>query len=186
MRRSVRRGMFAGMLCASVLLLAACGVTTGATNATQTPGGAQASPSASPSATASAAATLTLQPGTVAIALDQSHYTTSDTINATILNGLDHTIYAADHHTDCTVLVVEQQSDSGWQSVGRCLLATVTRLVPFAASSQTAVQLAIGQAGNGGVTWGAGTYRISLSYVNSDLATPDSGSTVYSATFTLS
>ena len=36
MRRSVRRGMFAGMLCTSMLLLAACGVTSGSASATQT------------------------------------------------------------------------------------------------------------------------------------------------------
>jgi len=119
MRNPVRRATFAGVLGASVLLLAACGVTTGGSNATQTPAGAQASASASASAVASA--TVTLQAGTVAVVTDKSHYALSDTINATILNGLDHAIYAADHQTDCTVVSVQEQTSTGWQTVGRCL-----------------------------------------------------------------
>ncbi|HEY2571515.1 MAG TPA: hypothetical protein VGI27_08575, partial [Solirubrobacteraceae bacterium] len=106
----------AGALCAS-LLLAACGVTTAGSNATQTPAGAQASDTAAASATksATASATVTLQAGTVAVVTDKSHYALSDTINATILNGLDHAIDAADHQTDCTVVSVQVQTSTGWQ-----------------------------------------------------------------------
>lgn len=183
MRSPVRRATVAGVLGAS-LLLAACGVTTAGSNATQAPAGTQASASATASAIASA--TATLQAGTVAVVLDKPHYTASDTINATILNGLDHTIWAADHQTDCTILSVEQQTNSGWDRVGRCMLASVTRFVPISASSRMAVTIAMGQAGNGGVAWSAGTFRVVLTYLNSDTDADGAGTTVLSETFTIS
>jgi hypothetical protein len=181
MRYALQRGVFAGGICASLLLLSACGLSSGASSSARLTGGAQGSPSPS----ASAAASPAIQQGAVAVVLDKTRYASGDTVNATILNGLDHTIFAADHQTDCTVLVVEQQTGAGWQRVGRCLLASPTRLVPFAASSQTATPLANGPAGNGGASWGAGTYRVSLTYLNSDTDITAAGSTVYSATFTL-
>ena len=137
------------------------------------------------SASSSVSSTGTAFAGTIAVTLDKTQYASGDTISATILNGLDHTIYAADHETDCTTLVVEHQTNSGWERVGRCLLASVTRLVPFAAGSQTLVPLDNGPAGNGGASWGTGTYRVSLTYLNSD-SDAAAGTTVYSATFTLS
>jgi hypothetical protein len=102
-------------------------------------------------------------------------------VTATIANGLSTSILAADHQSDCTVLLIEYLAGQTWQPQNLCLLKSRTRLISFAAGTATSQAL---QPPSGANTsgWPAGTYRIALTYRQSPSG---ADTTVYSAQFTV-
>lgn len=63
----------------------------------------------------------------VTLTLNQQHYTADSLILVTIHNGSQHTIWARDHQTSCTVLALERITQNSWYRVGQCATATPTR-----------------------------------------------------------
>lgn len=110
---------------------------------------------------------------------------TSENITVEIANGLASTISTTDHHTDCTMVTLEQQVGGAWQPVGRCLIMAATRVIPIA-GGQTVKQVLSPQNGLTSHAWPAGTYRVAFGYsLESEATTPGAGKTSYSATFTI-
>jgi hypothetical protein len=62
-------------------------------------------------------------------------------VTATIANGLSTSILAADHQSDCTVLLIEYLAGQTWQPQNLCLLKSRTRLVSFGAGTATSQAL---------------------------------------------
>lgn len=143
----------------AILLLAGCGFS-------QTPS----------TSTGSGAAT----PGQVTITTGKSQYAPAETIDVTIANGLPSGILAADHQSDCTVLVIEHLSGQTWQAQNPCLLKTPTRLIPFSAGTTTQQRLVPPTGASAG--WPIGSYRIVFTYRQSPSG-PET--TVYSSQFTI-
>jgi hypothetical protein len=135
--------------------------------------------SVSPTPSASSAT-----PGQGTVTMDKQHYSAADPITATLTNGLVASIWAADHQTSCSVLTVEMQQGDRWLPVGQCRSMITTRMVPFAAGSQTTVQL-LGAGTDPQNVWPAGTYRARFSYRGSESAVVGPTGTVYSAQFTI-
>lgn len=147
-------------LTGAILLLAGCGFS-------QTP--------------STAASTGTPTPGHVIVATGKSQYAPSEAVDVTIANGLSSGILAADHQSDCTVLLIEHLSSQTWQSLNPCLLKTPTRLIAFNVGSVTSQQLQP-PSGQGASGWPAGTYRIAFTYRKTSSG-PET--TIYSAQFTI-
>lgn len=124
--------------------------------------------------------------GSVTLTLDQQRYNTDSLIIVTIHNGTQHTIWAADHQTSCTVLVLERQNQGSWYRVGQCALATPTRLVSILPETSLVQRLSSYQEMNTGAGWLAGSYRIALTYhVGDDTSALTGGEVIYSTAFTI-
>lgn len=198
-RRGGTRGCGLALLGLLAVGLAACGQTTtgglgGESKGPQVSTGtvsAGTSSGATPSGTPqSSGGNVAPTPGQVTVSVlapasGSQQHATSESINVVIANGLSSTITTTDHHTDCTMVTLEQQINGAWQPVGRCLIMTATRLIPIA-GGQTVEQVLTPQNGMTARTWPAGTYRIAFAYSSgSETTTPGAGATVYSATFTI-
>lgn len=148
-------------LAAGVMLLAGCGMagTTGSTG----PGSGNVTSSQ------------------VRVVPDKQQYRSSETVVATITNGLSASITTQDHQSDCTVVTVERLAGQMWQPQNMCQLKSPTRLVPLAAGATIAQQVRppTSLASSG---WSAGTYRIVFAYRQ---GATDQDTTIYSATFTV-
>jgi len=116
--------------------------------------------------------------------MDKQHYSATDPITATISNGLATSIWAADHQSACTVLTVEMQQGNQWVPIARCRSMIATRMIPFAAGSQTTVRL-LGAGTDPHNVWPAGTYRARFSYRGNENAPGGPMGIVYSAQFTV-
>jgi len=143
---------FAG-LAAGLALLAACGAST-------TPGGSS---------------------GQVTIITDQPRYGASDTVHATVTNGLASSVLTADHQSNCGIVTIERQEGQTWQPQNPCLLKTATRLITLAPGSVTTAPLQPPTAA-GASGWTAGTYRVAFTY---RLSQAGSDTTIYSAQFSI-
>ena len=178
--------------CALVVLLAGCGVTTtGAGDA-----GPASSPTANPataSASASAAtATATASgatSGAVTLSVGAGQYSASDRVVVTIRNGGDTTIFAQQHNTSCSLILLERLVNGAWQPVYPCNDGfphpTVGEIAAGNAKVVQLVPIVTGNAEGIGGQWQAGTYRAALSYVTSQTASFNQGTIAYSGIFTV-
>jgi hypothetical protein len=125
----------------------------------------------------------TITSGQVTLTSDSTQFSACAPIKFVIANGLSSAIVATDHHTACTLVVVEHQVDGIWQPGPACLLETPTRLLRIPAG------VAIEQKLSGGLP--AGTYRASFTYVpfsstgSGGQGAGGQGATVFSTTFTV-
>lgn len=114
-------------------------------------------------------------------------YSKGAIITVEIANGLSSTITTTDHHTNCTMVTLEQQVGGAWQPVGKCVIMTATRMIPIAAGQVVKQELRPQNGMTNVGIWQAGTYRVAFSYsAGSNTETPGSGATIYSPTFTIS
>jgi hypothetical protein len=171
-----------------LLLLAACGVTT---TSDQQPGGASTGTSMVTTATTSAVTPggtpVSSLPPTDAVTLssDSRSYTPSSTITVTLTNHRSTSIFTFDHQTSCTIIALQQQTDTGWKIAGECLLGSATRLVEIKAGETMKIALAPSTGTIRATPWPAGTYRAALQYA---LSGQDMGAGTVAATptFTIS
>lgn len=119
--------------------------------------------------------------GHVTVATSKLQYAPDETVDVTITNGLSSGILAADHQSDCTVLVIEHLSSQSWQALNPCLLKSPTRLIAFGAGSATPQRL-VPPADANAAGWPTGTYRITFTYRQTPSG-PET--TIYSAQFTV-
>lgn len=152
------------------------------------PTGAQAN-EPPPAATLPPLPGATVTPGQLLVTTSRATYRTCDPIQVVIANGLNQTVYAADHQTACTVVTLQEQVGAGWQSIGECKLETPTGLHAIAQGTAVAQTLTpgFGSVGGAGRGWPAGTYRVAFAY-STALESPYRGQshTDYSPDFTVS
>lgn len=181
---------FACALVASlVALLAGCGVTTtgGVGTSSTASNAATATVSASASAAAATATASGAAAGAVTLSVGASRYAASDRIVVTIHNGGDTSIYAEQHNTSCSLILLERLVNGAWQPVYPCNNGfphpTVSQLAAGSTQAVQLVPIVTGDAAAAGSEWQAGTYRAGLSYVTSQAASFSQGTIVYSGTF---
>jgi ABC-type transport system substrate-binding protein len=122
--------------------------------------------------------TPTATTGQITLYVGASSYHTSDTIEVTLRNAGDTTIYFLDHLTNCTVIQLQQQVNGKWETVHRCLPLIATRWHTLDAGQSLVVKLAPGASNQ---QWPAGFYRATLSYGTSRETSPLTP--IYSAGF---
>lgn len=165
--------------------LVSCGQTTrspsGQSASGQTPtagqqAGATMTPTGKPSSTASE----------VTLTLDQQHYSADSLIIVTIHNGSQSPIWAADHQTSCTVLVLERLNQGSWYRVGQCATAIATRILSIQPGASLVQRLSSYQEMDTGAGWQTGTYRVTLTYgMGNDASALAGGNTVHTVEFTI-
>lgn len=167
---------------ALVLTLAACGVTT---TSGQQPGGTT---SGTPTTTATTASTATpggkpvssVPPtGAITLTTDHGSYTASATIIVTLINHRSTSIFTFDHQTSCTILTLQRQTASGWQTVGGCSLGRMTAQVEIHAGATMKITIAPTAGQIHPTPWPVGTYRAVLNYSlqKQEMATGDTATT---------
>ncbi len=102
--------------------------------------------------------------GQVQVVVESGSYGPNSTIFAWAGNGLSQCIYAMDHHSDCSVVMLERQVSGGWQPQASCPLATPTRIVALSPMQAAFIRLVPMTTGAQQGAWQAGTYRTVFSY----------------------
>lgn len=122
--------------------------------------------------------------GRVTLTLDKQRYAAGEAITVNVANGLETSIWAADHQTNCTIATAERRQDGQWRAMAPCRLMIATHLVALAAGTQTPVKVFAGETDPQNA-WPTGTYRVKFSY----RAGADTGSgsdvTIYSIQFSI-
>jgi hypothetical protein len=95
------------------------------------------------------------------------------------MNGLSNGIFAPDHQSNCTTVVLERWSGGTWQPQNPCQLKSPTRLIPFGPGTVTQQHLQP-QGGGAAPAWSTGTYRVAFTYMQN---ASEQGITVYSTSF---
>ena len=122
--------------------------------------------------------TSTATTGQITLYVGASSYHINDTIEVTLRNAGNTTIYFLDHLTNCTVIQLQQQVNGNWEAVHRCLPLIATRWHTLDAGQSLVVKLAPGASNQ---QWPAGFYRAALSYGTSRETSPLTP--IYSAGF---
>jgi hypothetical protein len=113
--------------------------------------------------------------GRVSVTTNKSVYDVTETILATVANGLDQTIATWDHQSYCTILTLQKmESTGGWADIAPCPLETPTRLVRIAPHTEVFVKFPPGNS--------PGIYRLRLTWQFVD----DNGQPVGNPTITYS
>jgi hypothetical protein len=113
--------------------------------------------------------------GRVSVTTNKSEYGESETILATVANGLDQTIATWDHQSYCTILTLQKmESTGGWADIAPCPLETPTRLVRIAPHTEVSAKFPPGNS--------PGIYRLRLTWQFVD----DNGQPVGNPTITYS
>lgn len=108
-----------------------------------------------------------LTPGQVKLVLNKTQYAPDEVVTVSILNGLTSNIYTTNHQSACSILLIEWQSNTGWVTIGRCLVETPTGEVLLRAGSTTTLQfkpLSATPRPTSTDLWRTGTYRVTLFY----------------------
>lgn len=98
--------------------------------------------------------------GQVQVVVESGDYGPQSTIFVWAGNGLSQCIYATDHQSDCSIVVLERRVNGGWQPQAKCPLATPTRIVALPPMQAAFVRLAPAAAG----AWQTGSYRVAFTY----------------------
>ncbi len=117
-----------------------------------------------------------ITPGQVRLVLSKSRYAPHEAITVTITNGLSTSIYASANFTDCTLVLLEWKTPTGWVPRGRCPSAQfvgTVELKPGSATPQQLTPVAGVVKPSSDTTWQAGTYRVIFAYS----LKPDEGGT---------
>ena len=136
-------------------------------------------------------ATLTPTPslvssGGVTVALEKPQYAPSDTIVATIHNGLATPIFARDGRSDCTLLDLERRVNEAWQIQAACVnMQPVRHIAQVAHGAILTQQLAPSLSDSSTESWPPGTYRLAFAYVTSVDQPFGQSTVIFSATFTV-
>lgn len=116
-----------------------------------------------------------ITPGQVRLVLSKSQYAPNEAITVTITNGLSTSIYASANFTECTFVLLEWKTPTGWVPRGRCpsaQFAGTVELKPGSATPQQLTPVAGVVRPSSNTTWQAGTYRVIFAYS----LKPDEGS----------
>ena len=117
----------------------------------------------------------------VTVQTSTSLYRPGDPIVITVSNQTAQTILFANHQTNCTVVLLQLQTGSSWQSVATCKLMIVTKLFPLNAGQRMSISLKPSSA-----AWSAGTYRVAFRYESKTPTGPGSFRDTFSPLFQVS
>ncbi len=95
----------------------------------------------------------------VTMTVNAPSYRARDTIIVTLSNQGSEAISFADHHTNCTVLLLQQQVDGNWKNIENCYLGRRSIWFTLDAGQRLVVKLAPPK-GN----WLPGLYHVTLNY----------------------
>lgn len=123
--------------------------------------------------------------GQVRVVVENGSYAPDSTIFAWAGNGLSQCIYAADHHSGCSIIVLERQVDGAWQPQANCQTATPARAIVLPPMQADFIRLSPPAAGAQPGVWQTGTYRVAFTY-RLDEASMGQPIEVDSGTFTIS
>lgn len=98
--------------------------------------------------------------GPVTLHIDAVSYHTNDTITVTLNNQDTQTIYFADHQTNCTVILVQQQLNGKWENMDNCGLGSLSTWQTLDAGQHLIVKLSPASDSQ----WSAGLYRVTVRY----------------------
>lgn len=118
--------------------------------------------------------------GTVTLQVNVVPQSAHDAITFTLNNQTNQTIFFADHHSGCTVILLQMvpglQDNGQWQTLAPCKVLTMTRMQTLAAGQNLTITFnpPSGQ-------WTPGLYRGVLSYAAAE--TDGQRKTIFSTTF---
>lgn len=115
----------------------------------------------------------------VHIRTNATSYQVGDTITVMLSNQSSQTIYFLNHQTNCTVVSVQLQTDSGWTPLNNCAAGGISSWQTLKAGESLTVMLKTSSDSR----WTAGIYRAVLNYHPSSQTGPMK--VTFSATFQL-
>lgn len=98
--------------------------------------------------------------GSVTLNVNATSYATNQTITVILSNQGTQTIYFQDHLTNCTVVLLQMQTNGNWQRVNPCMAAIATTWHTLQAGQSLPVKLVAST----NRPWAAGVYRATLTY----------------------
>ncbi len=130
----------------------------------------------------------TLPPGVtvdqVQVVVESVSYGPDSTILAWAGNGLSQCIYATDHMSDCSIVVLERQVNGGWQPQADCHASSPARMVTLPPMQAAFIRLMPGATEAQHGVWPVGTYRVAFIY-RLEQASTGQAVEVDSTTFTI-
>lgn len=120
--------------------------------------------------------------GAVKITTDRTTYQPGDTIQVSITNNLQVSIFAYDTLASCTILELQEQDGGTWQDnkLSRCALGRLARLIEIAPGKTYQASISAGTPGVQSPGFPAGTYRLVLKYTMSSQRPVQDMTTIYS------
>lgn len=125
------------------------------------------------------------------VTLSATSYPAGKPITVTVANRLDRTIYVDDLQSDCSIVILEQRSGSGWQPLTGCRMKRMSRAVAIDSGQAQTVTIDPHSFNFGGgpttsePALGAGLYRIKLAYRLTARLQGAEPPAVYSRTFAI-
>lgn len=126
-------------------------------------------------------AVTTMPVAEISVKTNKESYRAQEEIVVTIGNGSDSPITSQDQHTYCSIIILEQQHESGWQPVNNCTANAPGQEVTIEPDAVDTVRLSPNQLSDGMIT--PGTYRATLLYTTGPSFRPAQTSTASSAQF---
>ncbi len=127
--------------------------------------------------------------GSVSISINRTMYAPTDTVEVSVTNHLQTSIFAYDTRASCTILGLQMQVNGSWQDtqVARCSLGRPAMLVEILPGKVFTATIRAGSQGVSQAAFPSGSYRLILTYSTSATRSPQQTSqstiTLYSATF---
>ncbi len=119
----------------------------------------------------------------VMVERDKEAYQVNEKIRITIKNMLEEPVTSMDQQTYCTIILLEEQKETGWLPVKNCTLNAPAREVTINANSSEFKIVEIVPDQQSAETLQVGTYRATLVYSKGEHFKPAENSTAYSETF---
>lgn len=121
--------------------------------------------------------------GDIKIESGKATYDESENIVITIWNNMDRPLTTMDQHTSCSIILIEQRKDSGWQEINNCTLNAPAKEISIPAKSHEKVELIPTQPFAANLP--IGTYRATLIYTLGDRFKPRQSQRAFSEIFTV-
>jgi len=127
--------------------------------------------------------------GQVTVSMEQATYKEGAIVSARIANGLEGTIYAQDSNSDCSIAMLERREGDAWTRVPGCNVERIAAIVAIGPGRTRTVSINPLSRHFGVTTrstkpaFGAGLYRMRLSYRLKPEASASDPQAVSSETF---
>ncbi len=119
----------------------------------------------------------------IEIKSNKATYDESEKIVITVWNRMEEPVTTMDQHTNCSIILIEQQKETGWQEIKNCTLNAPAREVTIPAGSKETIELISDQPFATNLT--IGTYRATLVYTTGEHFKPSQHQIAISDIFTV-
>lgn len=99
----------------------------------------------------------------VSLTIDQTALQTTGVLTVTIQNDGSQTITGTDHHTNCTMVTVQQQINGVWTDLAPCKQMIATRAIDLAPQKSITQHVGSGPQ-TASSRWASGNYRVTFTY----------------------